>query len=183
MNAAPYSAAASVFLACAAAAAPNYVAPAGARNYIAERDPALPEPGKQYRLWLRTPGKTCSQWRKVKPLVPKEDMLLSEGKRDETGKEPGCKFTFVIQPATPPGAMKFELEPSVGAKEHFEVPAGTYASPPSVPAASGLSGIANENGSGMAPTGAKSRLNMGSGLELPKTPSKDQKHLDPGTGL
>ena len=155
-----------------------------APNYIAERDPALPEPGKQYRLWLRTPGKACSQWRKVKPVVPKEDMLLSEGKRDETGKEPGCKFTFVLQPATPPGAMKFELEPSVGAREYFEVPAGSaaQAAPSSASASSGLSGIANESGTGMAPAAPKGRLKMGD-FAPPKDQPKDQKHLNPGTGL
>jgi hypothetical protein len=102
-----------------AASPPNYPAP----NYTAERDPARPVPGKQYRLWLRTPGVACADWRKVKVVLPKEDHLLSESKRDETGKASGCKFLWVISPSAPPGAMKFELDKLTGRKEWFEVPA------------------------------------------------------------
>lgn len=162
---------------------------AATQNYIAERDPPAPEAGKQYRLWLRTPGRACNTWRKVSPQIPKEDFLLSEAKRDETGKEPGCKFTFVIKPATPPGAMKFELEGATGPKEFFEVPGAGGSAQAAAPAASSaLSGIANENGTGMAATAAKGRLKMGaqplgSDVDPNKGPPKNQKNLDTGTGL
>jgi hypothetical protein len=96
---------------------------AGPQNYTAERDPPRPEPGKQYRQWLRTPGLACNAWRKVKVVLPKEDLLLSESKRDETGKDPGCKFLWVISSKAVPGDMKFELDRLTGRKEWFEVPA------------------------------------------------------------
>lgn len=171
-----------LLIATLAFSAQDYVALASAQNYIAERDPPAPEVGKHYRLWLRTPGRACNAWRKVSAVIPKEDMLLSEGKRDETGKSPGCKFTFVIKPASPPGDMKFELEPAVGPKEFFEVPAGGRKFTGGGGWGSG--GIANENGTGMASGPVKGKLKMGGvGVEQPKPPAKDNPHLNPGTGL
>lgn len=99
-----------------------------APNYIAERDPLHPPAGKQYRMWLLTPGRACDAWRSVKPVLPKEAMLLSESKRDQTGKQPGCKFLWVITPAAAPGDMKFELESFTGRKEAFESPVPAAAS-------------------------------------------------------
>lgn len=146
-------------------------------NYTAERDPPRPEPSKQYRMWLRTPDRSCASWRKVTAVLPKEDMLVSESKRDETGKNPGCKFLWVITPASAPGDLKFELEGLTGSKESFEVPmAGS-------PASSGKvlnGGIANENGTGMASGPVKGSLRLpGVGVEN-KGPSKSS---DPGTGF
>lgn len=91
-------------------------------NFEATRDPLRPEAGKQYRVWLKTPGRGCDTWRKVKLLLPKEDMQLSESKRDEAGKESGCKFLWVANSAKAPGDMKFELESSTGHKQRFESP-------------------------------------------------------------
>jgi hypothetical protein len=165
-------------LATLAIAAPKYVAPAAAPNYIAERDPPRPEAQKQYRLWLRTPGRPCNTWRKITPIIPREDMLLSDSKRDETGKEPGCKFTFVIKPATEPGDMKFEMEGATGPKEFFEVPGGGKPKPQSF-----MGGIANENGTGMASGPVRGKLKLGGEAETPKDPAKANKNLDTGTGL
>lgn len=150
-----------------------------APNYIAERDPPQPEPLKQYRLWLTTPGRTCNTWRKITPVIPKEDMLLSESKRDLTGKEPACKFTFVIKPATPPGDMKFEMEGATGPKEFFEVPGGGKPKSQSY-----MGGIANENGTGMASGNVRGKLKLGAQpAEAPPDPAKANKNLDTGTGL
>jgi|GEM_PF-4123725 len=147
-----------------------------APNYTAERDPARPEAGKQYRLWLRTPGRTCDTWRKVKALVPKEDMVVSESKRDESGKSSGCRFLWVISPSTAPGDLKFELEGITGAKENFEVPGGGAPAAETKKVLSG--GIANENGTGIATGPVKGSLRLpGVGLE----PNK--KSADPGTGF
>jgi hypothetical protein len=138
-------------------------------SYIAERDPISPFPGKAYRLWLSTPGKPCAEWRKVKALIPKEDSLLSEAKRDLSEKSGGCKFTFVILPVNAPGAMRFEMEPIVGAKEFFEVPGS----------------ISNSNaaGIGQAPSTAKPRSRAVDIAPAPAAEPANQKHLNTGTGL
>jgi len=148
-------------------------------NYIAERDPPRPEAQKQYRMWLRTPNRACTTWRKVRAILPKEDMVISESKRDETGKGAGCKFLWVITPATSPGDLKFELESFSGSKEYFEVPSS--GSP--APSAGGvrMGGIANENGTGMATGPVKGSLRLpGVGVDPNKKPSKSS---DPGTGF
>lgn len=132
----------------------------------------------QYRLWLRTPGRSCASWRKAKALVPKEDMVISESKRDESGKNPGCKFLWVITPSAAPGDLKFELEGITGGKENFEVPGGGGAPAEAQKKLPGGSGIANENGTGMATGPVKGSLRLpGIGVD----PNK--KAADPGTGL
>jgi len=105
-----------------------------APNYLAERDPPRPEAKKQYRLWLRTPDRACNTWRKVSALIPREDLLLSETRRDETGKTPGCKFLWVITPAAVPGDMKFTLQGMLGPTEMFEVPGASAAMTDEAPA-------------------------------------------------
>ncbi len=152
-----------------------------APNYIAERNPVNPGAGEQYRLFLRTPGRPCGTWRKVSPLLPKEDMLLSESKRNLSGKDDGCKFVFVVRSASAPGNMQFELQGPAGYKEFFEVPvAGSKAAAPSSSA-----GIANESGNGLAPTKARSKLKLGApGVsEREINPGSNSKHQDTGTGL
>ncbi len=151
-------------------------------NYVAERDPPRPEAGKQYRMWLRTPDRSCATWRKVTAVVPKEDMVISESKRDETGKASGCKFLWVITPAAAPGDLKFELEGLAGSKENFEVPvAGGVAATSNQRQ---VGGIANENGTGMASGPVKGTLRLpGVGVDPNKEKDKSGKSSEGGTGF
>ncbi len=104
--------------------------------------------------------------------MPKEDMLISESKRDETGKGAGCKFLWVITPATSPGNLKFELESFSGGNEFFEVPSAGGVR---------MGGIASENGTGMATGPVKGSLRL-PGVEV--DPNKGAlKSSDPGTGF
>jgi hypothetical protein len=152
-----------------------------APNYVAERDPVSPEAGKQYRLWIRTPARACATWRKVKPILPNEDMVITESKRDETGKAAGCKFLWVINSPAAPGDLKFELEGITGAKENFEVPmsGGSMSSSTTIR----IGGIANENGTGMATGPVKGSLRIPGGGVNPQAPTSGSKSADPGTGL
>ena len=92
-----------------------------AQAFEAERDPAAPTAKSQYRLILQTPGHNCSDWQKVTPLLPKEDLIVSSLNRDMEGK--GCRFIWVIAPATQPGATLFELQRAGTPKETFELAA------------------------------------------------------------
>jgi hypothetical protein len=143
-------------------------------SYEADRDPPVPEAKKQYRLTLRTPGQKCSDWRKVTPDLPKDDMLVSSSKRDDGDK--GCRFLWIVNPAAPPGPVKFELEPfGTKPKETYELaaPAGYQRpkeeTPKSLP---NIPGVANENGTGPAMVAPQGKLKLdGMGIDDVKPPA------------
>lgn len=152
------------------------------QDYLAERDPPAPEAKKQYRLFLRTPARDCAGWRKVSPVLDKRDMVISESKRDEGGKTPGCRFLWVIHPEEAPGATRFEMETMTGGRESFELPSPAgYRAREAAPAASsasrGMLGVANENGSGPATVPVRGRVSLPAAVGV-----EGARSADPGTG-
>ena len=148
-------------------------------DYQAERDPPAPEAKKQFRLILRTPSRPCRSWHKVEPVLTKDDMLVSSGKKDEEGK--GCRFLWVITPFETPGATQFVLEGFTGAKESFELPAPANYQPPKPSDNShspfmNVPGIADENGTGPANAVIKGKVSLPAGMGVSGTGP------NPGTG-